>query len=336
VGSAQRPPGMMDVARRAGVSHQTVSRVLNGTDPVRPETRERVLEAIEELGYRRNMSARALVTSRSRLIGVIVADSEYSGPNLASTAIQTAARERGYATVIAAIRDTGHREVSQVTGMLLDHAVEGIIVIAPQPPLVEELSEIGRRVPVVVIADGVEVTDGMHPVSVDQHRGARFATEHLIELGHQRIAHVGGPSSWFDARERETGWRETLTAEGLTPPDVIRGDWSSESGYAAGIRLVDEGLPDAVFCANDYMALGLLAAFSERGVAVPDEVSVVGFDDITGSAHFQPALTTVRQPFHTLGETSVGMLLDAIAESPVIPRRISPMLEVRASPAPRR
>lgn len=331
----QRPPGMTDVARLAGVSHQTVSRVLNDSDRVRPATRERVEEAIRELGYRRNLTARTLVTRRSRVIGVIVAESGYHGPNMTSAAIQTAARERGYATLVAAIRDTSHDEVSQVLDLLRDHAVEGIVVIAPQPPLVEELRDTAHRLPVVLVADGVEVSDGMHTVSVDQYRGARLATRHLADLGHRSVAHVRGPHSWFDARQRERGWTDELRAAGLDAPEAVDGDWSSESGYRAGQRLMRHDLPDAVFCSNDYMALGLLSALADNGILAPRDVSIVGYDDVSGATHFRPPLTTVRQPFHELGEACVSVLLGVLDGEEGAPRHIEPTLIVRASAAAR-
>lgn len=332
--ASQRPPGMTDVARVAGVSHQTVSRVLNDSDRVRPATRERVERAIDELGYRRNLTARTLVTRRSRVIGVIVAESEYHGPNMTSAAIQTAARERGYATLVAALRDTSHDEVSHVLDLLQDHAVEGIVVIAPQPPLIEELRDTAHRMPVVLVADGVAVSDGMHSVSVDQYHGARLATQHLIDHGHRRIAHVRGPDQWFDARQREQGWRDALTEAGLPVADPVDGDWSSQSGHLAGLALLQHDLPDAIFCANDYMALGLLSALADNGILAPRDVSIVGFDDVSGATHFRPPLTTIRQPFHDLGEACVSVLLHVIdGEAHHTPTRIEPELVVRSSTA---
>ncbi|AXE38544.1 LacI family DNA-binding transcriptional regulator [Acidipropionibacterium virtanenii] len=328
---SSRPPGMMDVARLAGVSHQTVSRVLNDAESVRPATREKVRRAITELGYRRNLSARALVTNRTRVIGVVVAQGGYYGPGSTSSAIQTAARGRGYATIVASLRDGSPGELAAVVDMLIDHGVEGITAIAPQLGFVEGLRSLARTVPIVVIADGFEVSRGMYAVSVDQRHGARLATQHLIGLGHRRIVHISGSSDWFDARERVAGWRAALEDTGLEVPEVLLGDWSAESGYAMGGRLVDQGLPDAVFCSNDLMALGLLSSLADLGIRVPEDISLVGFDDIDGSAYFQPPLTTVRQPFEELGKSCVGVLLRAIEGQEAASQRIRPSLLVRRS-----
>ena len=188
-----------------------------------------------------------------------------------------------------------------------------------------------RSVPIVVVADGFEVSQGMHAVSVDQRHGARLATQHLIGLGHRQIAHISGPDDWFDARERVIGWREALEDAGLEVPEVMVGDWSAESGYAMGGRLLDEGLPDAVFCSNDTMALGLLACLADLGIRVPDDISLVGYDDANGAAFFQPPLTTIRQPFEELGARCVEVLLEAIEGHEPEPQRIRPSLRVRRS-----
>ncbi|WP_068427647.1 LacI family DNA-binding transcriptional regulator [Piscicoccus intestinalis] len=333
MGNVNRRPGMADVARLAGVSHQTVSRYLNNPQIVSPATQERISQAIEQIGYRRDLGARALVTRRSGLIGVIVAEGGYFGPGQTSSSIQTAARERGYATLVAAIRDTSEAEVAQVVDQLLDHAVEGVAVIAPQKELVPQLLPLTGKVPQVLIADGVADQPGVHTVSVDQYAGAGMATEHLIALGHRRIAHLRGPITWFDAAERERGWAAAMEAAGLALLPPLSGDWSPESGFDAGVRLTCSELPDAVVVSNDLMAMGLLAAFREAGVRVPEDVSIVGYDDISGAAYFQPALTTVRQPFLELGEACVATLLDLIAGQDVSPTRVKPTLVVRRSTA---
>lgn len=333
--TASRRPGMADVARAAGVSHQTVSRVLNHPDAVAPGTRERVLSAITELGYRRNMGARALATSRSRLIGVIVDQGGYYGPGQTSSSIQMAARQNGYATLVAAIRDTSQAEIQQVLDLFLDHRVDGVIVIAPQVQLMDRLAQLADEVPLVLVADGIEPAAGVLTVSVDQHAAAMLATNHLIQLGHRQIVHVRGPVTWFDALERERGWRDAMMAAGLPLPAVLDGDWSPESGHRAGVRLLETGLPEAVVAANDQMALGLMSALHDAGVSVPGQVSVVGHDDGPGAAYYQPPLTSVRQPFEKLGEACVEALLSLITDVPIQPIRVAPELKVRVSTAPR-
>ncbi len=343
-----RPPAMSDVARLAGVSHQTVSRVLNDHPSVRPETRERVLDAIATLGYRRNSAARALVTMRSGTIGVVTTGSALYGPTSTLIAVEEAAREQGYFVSVATIRrydaDTMHRVLEH----FMDQGVEGIVVIAPQTDVAAAVDSFKAPVPVIMIAardHPGEAPDAETPhearagsilaIAVDQRLGARTATEHLLGLGHRTVLHLSGPLDWFDARERETGWRAALEEHGAPVPDPVRGDWSSDRGYAVGKELADavragDG-PTAVFAGNDQLALGLLRAFWERGVRVPSDVSVVGFDDVAGAGHFIPPLTTVRQPFGTLGRRCMAMMIDALAGATVRPVSIPPELMVRES-----
>lgn len=326
-----RPPAMSDVAQVAGVSHQTVSRVLNGHPSVREATRERVLAAIVELGYRRNTAARALVTRRSGTIGVVTLSEPEFGPTSTFIAVESAAREAGYYVSVATLPPAQAEGVSRVLEHFLSQAVEGVIVIAPLASVSDALRPFAEQVPVVTIAAGTPAGQAFHPISVDQVLGARLATRHLIELGHREVVHLAGPQDWLDARERTIGWRSELAAAGLTAGDPIPGDWTAERGYAVGRRLVAEGVPSAVFAANDQLALGLLRAFAEARLSVPRDVSVVGFDDIAGAANFIPPLTTVRQDFLTLGRRSIAMLLSAIAGEDLDHTPIPPSLVVRSS-----
>lgn len=355
-----RPPAMADVARLAGVSHQTVSRVLNEHPSVRPETRDRVLDAIATLGYRRNSAARALVTMRSGTVGVVTTGSALYGPTSTLIAVEEAAREQGYFVSVATIRrydaDTMHRVLEH----FMDQGVEGIVVIAPQSDVADAVDSFRAPVPVIMIAardhPGVEdeapsgengtaaAQDARRrpgaaglvlPIAVDQRLGARLATEHLLGLGHKTVVHLSGPLDWFDARERETGWRRALEDRGAPVTEPIRGDWSSDRGYAVGRELAADLRagrgPTAVFAGNDQLALGLLRAFWESGVRVPRDVSVVGFDDVAGAGHFIPPLTTVRQPFAALGRRCMALMLDAFAGAQVRPVSIPPELVVRES-----
>lgn len=329
-----RPPAMSDVAHVAGVSHQTVSRVLNGHPSVREATRERVLAAIVELGYRRNTAARTLVTRRSGTIGVVTLSEPEFGPTSTFIAVESAAREAGYYVSVATLPPAQAEGVSRVLEHFLSQAVEGVIVIAPLASVSDALRPFAEQVPVVTIAAGTPAGQAFHPISVDQVLGARLATRHLIELGHREVVHLAGPQDWLDARERTIGWRSELVAAGLTAGDPIPGDWTAARGYAVGRRLVAEGVPSAVFAANDQLALGLLRAFAEARLSVPLDVSVVGFDDIAGAANFIPPLTTVRQDFLTLGRRSIAMLLSAIAGEDLDHTPIPPSLVVRSSTAP--
>ena len=314
-----RPAGMAAVARLAEVSHQTVSRVLNEHPSVRPSTRERVLAAMAELDYRPNRLARALVTSRSGIIGVVTSGSARYGPSSTLMAVEEAARGAGFAANVTAVReDDSEALAARMAQTLLafdSQAVEGVVVIAPRVSTVEALATISSRAPLLLIAAGVAPSPRFGVVSVDQAQGARAATAHLLAQGHTRIGHLAGPADWFDSRERHRGWLEELERAGVAPGPVWEGDWTADVGHAVGRRLLtDPDRPTAVVASNDQMALGLLRAFGEGGLDVPGDISVTGFDDIEGTAHFQPPLTTVRQDFAALGEAAMAEMLRLIAE----------------------
>lgn len=324
---------MHDVARRAGVSHQTVSRVLNGLPNVRPETRERVTAAIAELGYRRNNAARALVTRRSSMIGVMTSGSTLWGPSSALIAVESAARAAGYHVSLAGLGSLDNGLVSGVLEYFSDQSVEGIIVIAPEAALAHAADPLVAKVPVVMVAADTRPSPGLHITSVDQEGGARLAVRHLLDLGHRSIVHVSGPLEWFDAAARQRGWQSEMQAAAIEPAPPILGDWTAASGYAAGATLASSTLPTAVFAANDLMALGLVRALHDHGIAVPQQVSVVGFDDIPGSAHFIPGLTTVKQDFVALGRQCIDILLSALNGGVDDPAPIEPELIIRESTA---
>ncbi|WP_371300417.1 LacI family DNA-binding transcriptional regulator [Cellulomonas sp. Y8] len=334
--AVRRPPAMSDVAALAGVSHQTVSRVLNDHPSVRPETRDRVLAAIAELGYRRNSAARALVTRRSGALGVVTTSSVHHGPTSTLIGLESAAREVGYYVSVAAIDTFDAGTMRGALDHFLDQAVEGIAIIAPQVDVAEAVAAFDVPVPVVSVTSGEPVPGPAHVVAVgvDQREGARAATRHLVDLGHREVVHLAGPQDWFDAQERLAGWREACAAAGVGAPEPVEVDWSAESGYREGLRLADAGAPTAVFAANDQLALGLLRAFWERGLRVPQDVSVVGFDDEAGAAYFVPPLTTVRQDFPALGRSAIRALVAALAGD-LPPRTLLPATLVpRASTAP--
>lgn len=311
-GRPKRLPVMSDVAARAGVSHQTVSRVLNTPELVRPETQERVIAAIRELGYRRNLSARALATNRTRLIGVVNPSVMRFGPNHTTMAIQEAARAAGYATISAGTEDAAVKP-SDTLDFFLELAVEGLVVVAPTAEIAEATRGLAGSVPVVVIAAGLAAEPPIYVVAVDHEQGARDATRHLIDLGHREIVHIAGPENWFDARARVAGWRAELTEAGLPVPEPIPGGWDARQGYrAAQDLLARPTLPSAVFTANDLLALGVIRAMHEAGVRIPEDVAIIGYDDVSGSDYYHPPLTTVRQPFHEVGHQAIEVLLAAI------------------------
>ncbi|UJW30649.1 LacI family DNA-binding transcriptional regulator [Saccharothrix sp. AJ9571] len=327
---AVRLPALTDVASLAGVSHMTVSRVINETGPVRAETREKVLAAIEELGYRPNSTARALATGRSRNLGVVALDSTLFGPASTLFGVELAAREAGYGIAIASVSDPRRDAIAQAVDSLRRQAVEGVVVIAPHVAAKPALRAAPAGIPLVAVADTDRAS--IPVVSVDQRDGARQVTEHLLGLGHRTVWHVAGPADWLEARAREQGWRRTLKRHDAEPPPVLRGDWSPRSGYEAGKRLLGERDLTAVFVANDQMALGLLRAFSEGGRSVPGEVHVAGFDDVPEAAFFSPPLTTVRQDFIEVGRRTFGLLQEQIEGAAAPARSLVPAeLVVRES-----
>jgi DNA-binding LacI/PurR family transcriptional regulator len=320
---------MADVARLAGVSQQTVSRVLNDSPHVRPATRERVLDAIGKLGYRPNRLARALVTGRSRTLGVLSFDTTLYGPASTLFAIERAAHEAGYFVSIASLRAPDAGSLRRGVDRLLEQGVEGVLVIAPQEAAARGLLELPPDVPVV--ATEAAPPGAVPLVAVDQRDGARLATEHLLELGHETVWHVAGPDGWLEAADRVLGWRGALEAAGAPVPPPLTGDWSARSGYAAGRGLAEA---TAVFAANDQMALGVLRALHELGRRVPEEISVVGFDDIPEAAYFSPPLTTVRQRFDEIGRRALRLLLARIEDGAGrTGETVRPELVIRASTA---
>jgi DNA-binding LacI/PurR family transcriptional regulator len=327
---------MADVAKEAGVSHQTVSRVLNDHPNVREETRTRVLQAIDKLGYRRNLVARALVTRHSRTLGVVSFDTTLYGPASTVYGIEQAARAAGYFVSIVSLKSIDRAGVHDALGYLADQGVDGIVVVAPQRSAAGVLADLTLGVPTVAV-EGDQAGD-VSVVCVDQTEGGRLATEHLLSLGHETVWHVRGPTDWLEAEGRVAGWRAALKEAGREAPEPLAGDWSPRSGYEAGRSLASMTNVTAVFVANDQMALGVLRAFTERGVRVPGQVSVVGFDDIPESAYFSPPLTTIRQDFDAVGRHSIEVLVRQLEGGGARERErlvVPPTFVMRASTARR-
>jgi DNA-binding LacI/PurR family transcriptional regulator len=327
---------MRDVARLAGVSHQTVSRVLNEHPNVRQETRLRVLEAMQALNYRRNLAARTLVTRRSGTLGVVGFETTLFGPASMLYGIEDAARTAGYFVTVASIRTLERRSVLEAVDRLCQQSVEGIIAIAPKSAVTNALIQVPSGLASVGVGGGAD-DDAVPTVRIDNAAGARLATQHLLDLGHSTVHHVAGPPDWPEARERLEGWRGTLYAAGAPVPPVESGSWSAQSGYEQGQALARDPHVTAIFCGNDQIALGVLRALQEAGRRVPRDVSVVGFDDMPDSGYFLPPLTTIHQDFAELGRRSLAVLLDQLKQSTErAPDHVllSPELVVRASTAP--
>jgi DNA-binding LacI/PurR family transcriptional regulator len=248
---------MEDVARLAGVSHQTVSRLLNNHPNVSAQTRRRVERAIAELGYRRNTAARSLVTRRSQAIGVLGAGTAQYGPANTLLGVQQAARNEGYSVSMASLSEVTTAGIHDALEHFLLQSVDGIVVIVPHETMLESLHAIALSVPLVAVGFGAD--EHLTVAAVNQRVGAALAVQHLVNLGHTAIAHVSGPQDWIDAAARTEGWRRTLEQAGLPEGVLIQGDWSAESGYRAGLELAAAGDVTALFAANDQMALGALA-----------------------------------------------------------------------------
>ena len=328
-----RQPNMYDVAKLAKVSHQTVSRVVNNYPSLRPETRARVERAMEELGYRPNKAARALVTQRSRMVGILASDLSLYGPSGMLQAMEFMARQRDHIAVSCTVDPESDSSVAEGIEHLADLGIDGLIVLVPHTKAVVAARKKLGNVPVVTV-DSMYRLDELS-VSVDNFSGGQTATEHLLSLGHTNIVHISGPKAWFEATARSSGYAAAMLAAGHRP-HIVDGDWSADAGYSIGLEMsfLERGVT-AVFAANDYSALGVLKAASQRGIRVPEDLSVVGFDDVPESGYFIPSLTTMRQDFAELGRQALRLLLSQLDGNPESHSRpIVPSLVIRDSTAP--
>ncbi len=325
-----RRVSMADVAARAGVSGQTVSRVANASPNVDPATRMRVEAAMAELGYRPHRAARALRTGRSQTLGLVASTLATVGNFRMLQAVVDAATARGYAVTV--VTASGADALAGAFEQLRDQGADGAVVLNEATALAAG-SAAPSGLHLVVVDAGADPRFTI--VQSDHAGGARRAVEHLLGLGHATVHHVAGPSTSFAAAERERGWREALEAGGARVPEPLRGDWTSSSGHAAGERLPAEAT--AVFVANDQMALGVLRSLAEGGRDVPRDVSVVGFDDVADAADYRPPLTTIRQDFAALGERAVTALVHGLERGATNPAETVPtsLIERSSTAAPR-
>ncbi|ORV34908.1 LacI family transcriptional regulator [Mycolicibacterium confluentis] len=328
-------PVMADVARLAGVSHQTVSRVINGSPSIRPTTKARVEQAIAELGYRPNTAARALVTRRSGIIGIVGTNGALYGPSSIQRSVEEAARAAGYFTSMVPLAEVTREALRDALEHLARQSVEAIVMIAAQDDALAVARSAEAGMPMIVV-EGDLSGSGLS-VGVDQIAGARQATEHLIDLGHREIVHIAGPTTWTEAKGRRIGYEEAMRAAGLTPRVLAEGDWTPACGYQIGRELAREGgegrkgCATAAFVANDQMAIGVLHALVEAGRSVPGDVSVVGFDDIPEAAYLNPALTTIRQDFKAVGQRAIELVIATLEGTPASVALLPPELIVRDS-----
>lgn len=307
VRSQKRHPTMADVAERAGVSHQTVSRVINNSPSVRPDTASRVRAAIADLGYRPNRSARMLASTHSRLIGVATWGTSHHGPQQVLLALDAAARRTEYRITVSTLHALTAEDTKEAVEELLQLGVEAVVLIIPHDSMLRFAREADLGLPTVVVEG--DLSRMPLTVGIDNVQGGQIATRHLLELGHRTVVHVAGPPGWAEASARVEGWRLELEAWGReVPPLRWGGDWSAQSGYEAGVSLARDPDVTAIFAANDQMALGVIAALREAGRRVPDDVSVVGFDDLPESSFIDPPLTSVQQDFGELGRRTMALL----------------------------
>jgi DNA-binding LacI/PurR family transcriptional regulator len=335
-----RAMGMADVAAHAGVSHQTVSRVVNGHPNVAPATRERVLRVIAELGYRPNTAARALVTGSTRTIGLVTSHINQYGPAQTLLGLEKAARAAGYSLSVAILDDDSEDAMREAVDRFVAQSVDAVVALSTYGQAVEALGHFEAPVPLIAVQAG---RDPDRPtVWVDQEVGAALATRHLLQLGHRTVHHVTGPQDSLEARGRTVGWRRELVGAGAPVPDLLYGDWWPSSGHAAGRELAASMRAGrrsgeevtAVFVANDQMALGVLNAFHEEGLSVPGDISVVGFDDVPEAAYYTPPLTTIRQDFAELGRRGVQSVLARLHGEAFLAAPVMPRLVVRSSTGP--
>ena len=326
----ERAASIRDVARIAGVSHQTVSRVLNKSVSIRDETRDRVLAAMAELQYRPSAAARALSTSRSKTIGVLASTRAHYGPARSIQAIEQAARERGYFVTSSSVTESDEASLRAALATLIDQDIEALVVIAPQQRVFDTIGDLAPRIPYITLrALG---TGDATALRIDEITGARIATRHLIELGHESIGHLAGPRDWIEAEARMQGFLQELNARDLPVTVPVLGDWTADFGYRAGMQLLRWRDVTAYFCSNDAMAIGMMHAARDLGLDVPGDVSIVGYDDVPEAAHLWPPLTTMRQDFAELGRRCIETLLGQ--DEPVAP--LVPELVLRSTTAPPR
>jgi DNA-binding LacI/PurR family transcriptional regulator len=300
-----RAPAITDVARLAGVSVPTVSRVITGSTPVRSEKRERVLAAIAELGYRPNGAARALVAGRQAAIAVLTGGTSRYGYATTLQGIEEAARVAGFIAMITVIESDDPDIVRSSIDFALAHPVAGVIVVKFDPASVKALHLLPSSPPVVAASGGR--SRGVPHAVLDETTAAVQATEYLLSLGHRTVHHVAIPAPGRRTG-RAVGWRKALERAGAEVPEVLQCDWDPHQGYRLGLRLAERDDVTAVLCGNDELALGVMRGLHERGRRVPDDVSVVGFDGHPLGALSVPSLTTVEQDFAGLGRRAFGLL----------------------------
>jgi DNA-binding LacI/PurR family transcriptional regulator len=306
---SNRRPTIKQVAKVAGVSTQTVSRVINDRPDVALETRNRVQLVIDELGYQPSALARSLIQQRSYTLGVVTAGLRETGPSRTLNGITSAAEEEGYSLLLKELSRFDIGDIAPIFHALLARHVDGIIWAVPE--VGENRNWIHNqtfdlKIPVVYLT--MEPVETLPVVSVDNELGGKLAVSHLLEQGYKHIGHISGPMDWWEARQRMSSWKETLAVAGLEARNEYwtEGNWSSASGRQCAERLFEQYPEvDSIFVGNDQMALGVIQFASQKGLKIPQDLGIVGFDDIPESAYFCPPLTTVQQDQYAVGKVAV-------------------------------
>jgi DNA-binding LacI/PurR family transcriptional regulator len=324
-----KPATIYDVAEAAGVSHQTVSRFLRGFEGIRPQTKQRVVDALERLNYRPNLSARSLTTGRSHRIGALTHEISQVGPSKILQGASAAAREAGYLLDVVTLDVGDLASIEEALELVMQHNLAGVLALASTDEMTEAFERTEFRVPAYIAAEEDDALSG-NPSQLTSV-GFPALIEHLASLGHRRFLHIAGPATWSAARNRSRAYEAAIERRGLHSEGILTGDWSAQSGFEAIRRISTDLGATAVVAANDQMALGAMLALTERGISVPGDVSVTGVDDIPEAAFFSPPLTTLRVDFAAQGRTAVQELLGqinrttpprgAVLASELIPRR---------------
>jgi LacI family transcriptional regulator len=325
---------MLDVAKSCGVSYQTVSRVINNSPEVSVKTRHLVLKAIKNLGYHPNQLARSLKTHRSSILEVITFGVETFIPRELIIAMGRTSIEHGYSLMFTDIPKDDPVEENRLYAHLNSGLCDGAILTAPvESSLFEKISADPPLLPIIQIRN--KRGSSAPSVIIDQYFGSQLATQHLLDLGHRQIAEICAPLNYHEALSRHTAFKDTLHACGLSPTDIVEAaEWMPCDGYQAANQLLDHGSHfSGLIAANDYLALGAILALNERGLRIPEDISIVGFDDTPESAYYMPPLTTVRQDYEALGAESIHYLVEIITnrETSTHQRVLMPQLIVRQS-----
>lgn len=326
---------MVDVAKRAGVSQKTVSRVVNNAPYVRPDVRAKVNAAIEELGYRPNVAARALARQRTHSIGMLVVGASLSGPARRLFSVDQAARRHGYTIALATVPNLDARSVREGVESLLNRGIEGLVIEVPSHLAEFDLALLAD-LPVITSAGRIAGLPRQSVVDVDQVSSAREATRYLLGLGHRTVFHIAGPRDWDAAEKRQHGWRTALEEAGAIVPGVLYGDWSARAGYELGRGLAARSDVTAIFVANDHMSMGVLRALAEAGRRIPDDVSVFGYDDVPEAEFQMVPLSTVAIDAEEAAERILAELVAMIegSEPADEPIELSCRLVLRSSTGP--